>query len=216
MPESTFDRATVEGRRARKAHIWAKHPDNWYVEEQWCSTRLFETVRFDGEVHDPCCGMGYIPLAALKAGYHFTASDIEDRTHTHNDWWFTKTRYQDDERMHDNIVTNPPFDDINKKPWPFIEWALSHVRYRVALLVPFKWLAGDARSRLLETKPITRILVLTPRPSMPPGNVLLAMRERGEKPSGGKEDFAWVIFEPISVNRVVRPEFGWLHRDKDA
>jgi hypothetical protein len=43
---------------------------------------------------------------------------------------------------------------------------------------------------------------------MPPGFVIA----RGEKPGGGKVDFAWLIFER-GYNGV--PELVWLHRDHD-
>lgn len=203
-------------KKERKSHVWSKHPDNWYVEEPWCAERLFNRIGFAGTIHDPCCGMGTIPRAARKAGYHVTGSDIANRafaTH-HTDPGFKIVRYQDDRRIHDNIITNPPFDDVNKCPWPFIRWALTHVHHQVALLVPFKWFSGDKRSRLLETLPLTAIYVLTPRPSMPPGDALLEMRKRGEEPGGGKEDFAWAIFHPSGRKMgSTRPLLGWIHRD---
>lgn len=206
--------------RPRQASVWQKHPDNWYVEEPWCPKRLFEEIRFQGAVHDPCCGQGTIVYAAAFAGYPFSCSDIANRWTKAPDG-FSITRYQDDTRMHDNIVTNPPFDDVNKGETretmpPFLTWALSHARNQVALLVPFKWFAGDARSRLLETTPLSRILVLTPRPSMPPGDALLDMLAHGEEPGGGKEDFAWAIFDLQNRDYLYGPRFGWLHRDKDA
>jgi len=47
---------------------------------------------------------------------------------------------------------------------------------------------------------------MTPRPSMPPGQLIL----RGEKPGGGRVDFCWTIFV---VGHVGPPELRWLHRD---
>jgi hypothetical protein len=45
-----------------------------------------------------------------------------------------------------------------------------------------------------------------PRPSMPPGEVIL----RGEKPGGGKTDFAWLVFEQGYTGE---PGIGWLRRE---
>lgn len=206
--------------KERKSHVWEKHPDNWYVEPSWCVERLFDAVSFFGTIHDPCCGLGTIPLVARRAGFKTTASDIVDRALTKPvgvglPTKFSITRYQDDHRMHDNIVCNPPFDDINETPLPFVQWALAHTRDKVALLVPFKWFAGDKRSRVLETLPLGRVLMLTPRPSMPPGPALLDMWSRGEEPKGGREDFAWAIFGDNydTEGDQQPPEFGWLHRD---
>lgn len=210
-------------KRERKSHVWQKHPDNWYVEERWCVEALFREVSFEGTIHDPCCGMGTIPLVAIANKHRATGSDVADRWlggyigSIHD---FKIKRYQDDTRTHDNIVCNPPFDDINKPPLPFLQWALDHVAYWgvVALLVPFKWFGGDKRSRILETMPLARVLILTPRPSMPPGDALLDMWACGEEPGGGREDFAWVIFDRHHTNADgddMPPEIGWIHRDQD-
>jgi hypothetical protein len=36
----------------RNSHIWNRHHTDWYVEPQWCSSRLFETLHFSGQVHE--------------------------------------------------------------------------------------------------------------------------------------------------------------------
>jgi hypothetical protein len=41
---------------------------------------------------------------------------------------------------------------------------------------------------------------------MPPGEVIA----RGEKPGGGKTDFAWMVFDHSHIGP---PELRWLHRD---
>lgn len=170
------------------AHIWAKAEHEFYVEPSWTATRLLSMYMFHGPIHDPCCGLGTIPEAALSLGVEVTGADIR----TENVWEFAAHQeWQNDETVYDNIVTNPPFTPCNAIPFPFVEWALSHSRYQCALLLPLKWLTGDKRSRWLEKKPLKYVYVMAPRPSMPPGAVILA----GEKPGGGKKDFAWYIFE---------------------
>jgi hypothetical protein len=49
-------------------------------------------------------------------------------------------------------------------------------------------------------------VLLTPRPSMPPVEVIL----RGEKPGGGRTDFCWLVFEPDYEDE---PTIGWLRRE---
>jgi len=44
---------------------------------------------------------------------------------------------------------------------------------------------------------------------MPPGQVILA----GEKPCGGTQDFAWLVFDHTHKGS---PSLHWLHRDSGA
>ena len=67
-----------EPRRAL-AHNWPKQPYDFYTEPAWCSERLFAALRLDGPVHDPCCGLGRVVLAARRAGLIATGSDIVAR-----------------------------------------------------------------------------------------------------------------------------------------
>lgn len=195
--------------RELKAHIFKKQKENWYVEEPWCAMRLFEEIKFKGAIHDPCCGGGNIPFWAQNAEYRVTCGDIVDRDKLDSGIPFRLGTYADDKKVYDNIVTNPPFDDINKTPWPFVTWALAHAKYKVALLVPFKWLAGDKRTRFLETTPLAEVWLMTPRPSMPTGEYLLA----GNKAEGGKQDFAWAIFNAGFKSGGPVPALKWLRRD---
>jgi hypothetical protein len=82
-----------------------------------------------------------------------------------------------------DIVSNPPFDLFK----PFALRALEVCYEKVALI----WLVRTLpAARWLQDTPLARILLLTPRPSMPPGHVIA----RGEKPGGGEQDFCWLIW----------------------
>jgi hypothetical protein len=48
--------------------------------------------------------------------------------------------------------------------------------------------------------------LLTPRPSMPPAEVIL----RGDKPVGGRVDFCWLVLEPGHEGPAT---MEWLHRE---
>jgi hypothetical protein len=63
-------------------------------------------------------------------------------------------------------------------------------------------------ARWLANTPLARIYLLTPRPSMPPGEVIL----RGEKPGGGTQDFCWLVF---SHRHKGPPTVQWLYRDRE-
>jgi hypothetical protein len=111
-------------------------------------------------------------------------------------------------RLPDNIVSNPPFGlcDSKKGKPGFVELALRRAQRKVALLMPANWVQGDKRSRWLETTPLQKVLFLSPRPSMPPGQVL----EAGVKPGNGTTDYAWFVWER---GHSGAPTIGWLRRD---
>jgi hypothetical protein len=67
--------------------------------------------------------------------------------------------------------------------------------------------------RWLTDTPLRRIWLLTPRPSMPPGETIL----RGGRAAGGKTDFCWLLFDQgFKFEQCTKgePTIGWLHRDQ--
>jgi hypothetical protein len=182
--------------RPLAAHIWNKEPDGFYVEPEWCSVRLFEVEKFNGTVWDPACGIGRIVEAARRAGYRTLATDIVDRGCPRFDGLVD---FFDCKRMPAaNICTNPPFTRCDQ----FVRRALELATGKIAMI----WLARRLNAaRWLQDTPLARIYLLTPRPSMPPGHVILG----GEKPGGATQDFCWLVFEH---GHVGPPEMCWLYR----
>jgi hypothetical protein len=192
--------------RKRESSLCERERNDWYVEPEWCSARLFEEEKFEGTIYDPACGSGNIVKSARAAGYYVTGSDIVKRSDecllsidflNNNDW-----------DRHHNIVSNPPFklcDDRKNKRFPFVEQALKRATRKVALLLPSNWLQGDHRSRWLATTPLRRVYFISPRPSMPPGQVIAA----GEKPGNGTTDYAWLVW---LHGYDGAPEVRWLRK----
>lgn len=182
-------------KRPEASHIWQREQHEHYVEPEWCSKRLFEAERFEEAIWDPACGFGRIPDAAKAAGYKAIATDIEPRGYQMD---YTCNFFASDEHCF-NIVSNPPFDKFER----FATHALSLASNKVAMI----WLVRTLpAARWLRQTPLARILLLTPRPSMPPGHTILA----GEKPAGGKQDFCWLIWDKAHTGPAT---IGWLHRD---
>lgn len=180
-------------KRAENSHIWEREEHEHYVEPEWCSQRLFEVEKFDGVIHDPCCGFGRIPRSAHAAGYNATFDDIVDRG------MGLVSDFLSNETRRENIVCNPPFDIFKD----FASHALKVAERKIAMI----WLVRTLpAARWLAQTPLKRVYLLTPRPSMPPGHVISA----GEKPGGGKQDFCWLVWEQGFAGS---PTFGWLHRD---
>jgi hypothetical protein len=145
--------------------------------------------------------MGTITVAAAWKGYTTAASDIVSRggfldgaPKRQRDFFSIKERC-------DNIVTNPPLDLVQE----FIGHALGLARGKVVAIFPTARLNA---ARWLRITPLRRVWLMTPRPSMPPGETILA----GKKPGGGKVDYCWLVFDdswqggPTAID--------WLHRDR--
>lgn len=185
--------------RKRDSNLWQREENDWYVEPEWCSLRLFQEERFVGPVYDPACGRGTIVISALKYGHAAAGSDLVDRG-----WDSTLTPHDflSGIHRHQNIVSNPPFGIAEQ----FVEHALKLAASKVAMLLPANWVQGDKRSRWLAQTPLRRVWFITPRPSMPPGHVLAA----GQKPGNGTTDYAWFIWLHGFDGS---PEIRWLRRD---
>lgn len=185
--------------RKRDSHLWQRHAEDWYVEPNWCSARLFELEKFDGSIWDPACGQARIVHSALAAGHEAIGSDIVDRT----DGLATVRDFMEAGAVLGlNIVSNPPFGIAEK----FVSRALDLAPRKVAMLLPANWVQGDKRSRWLEKTPLERVWFITPRPSMPPGPVVAA----GVAPGNGTTDYAWFVWRHGYYGRS---EIGWLRRN---
>lgn len=188
------------------AHSFEREANEHYVEPRWTDRVLFEGERFNGFIHDPCCGWGRIPWAAREAGYiGVTGSDIVDRSFE----GVGIENFLETTEPRDNIVMNPPFNLQEE----FIRHACSVSRYKVASIMLSRRLAAAHWMREL---PLVQVWYLTPRPSMPTGTVVEEiMISLGKDPSGGTQDFVWVVFD-IASAYMFPPKFGWLHRDRGA
>jgi len=186
--------------RKRESHLWRRDPLDWYVEPEWCSARLFELEKFEGFIWDPAAGTGRIILTARAANYDAGGTDIKSREISP---WHELDFFAAPDLVSsvDNIVSNPPFGLAEK----FAQIALRITRNKVALLLPANWVQGDKRSRWLETTPLRRVLFITPRPSMPPGAIVVS----GGASRNGTTDYAWFIWEHGYAGK---PEIGWCRR----
>jgi hypothetical protein len=196
----TATSSIVKKKTARLAHNWERDENDWYVEPSWCSQRLFEEEKFEGEILDPCCGWGRIVRAAVDAGYPVKASDIIIRPSGDAavDRLKCRVDFRDLKGPVTNIVCNPPYSVLPG----FTQAALKLARRKVAVIFPVArlnaahWLVGA---------PLCRVWLMTPRPPMPPGSYL----EAGHRPGGGRVDFAWLVF---GHGHTGPAELRWLHR----
>jgi hypothetical protein len=184
--------------RPRNTHIWARDALEFYTEPCWVDKRLFEVERFTGIIHDPFCGSGRVIDAARAHGYQTIATDAVDRGYEHFDR--VLDFFQDDvELLGNNIITNPPYAFLRESA----ERGLDLGADVVAMICPMPRLPA---AHWLQRLPLARIHALTPRPSMPPGDLVAA----GMKAAGGRPEFCWLVFRR---DHFGPPAFRWLHRD---
>lgn len=158
---------------------YARDVNDWYVEPKWCIDALTDRVSFIGMIHDPCCGIGTIPMVVNGTG-----ADLIDRG-----FGYPVRDFLKDDRDYDNIVTNPPYGIAQD----IIEHALNHSRHQVAALVQTKFLSSQRRHKLFSRPETKLVVVFSRRPSMPPGEMLV---RHGEGVRGnGSIDFCWVVWD---------------------
>ena len=188
--------------KSRDSHIFPKAKNGFYVEPSWCSERLFQHERFTGTIWDPACGWGTITTAAQQFGYKVDGSDIVDRK-KHKLKSFRKRDFLAGGRSQFltkfSVVTNPPFDHVEE----FARLGLKLGASKVAMIMLVRRLNAAHWMREL---PLKKILLLTPRPSMPPGEWIA----KGNTPGGGTQDFCWAIW---SKSHKGAATVEWLSRD---
>lgn len=168
--------------------------DEWYVEPRWCVEQLLDAIDFCGDwIWDPCCGGGTIPDAMRAKGHNFVlASDIVDRGYHRFDGVHDATAEGCPSfvkpGMRLSIATNPPF----KIAETLVRRWLPLVDRRLAILQSLQFLASRGRYRLFTEFPPSEVLVLSQRPSMPPGHLISEMGDKAFK--GGTTDFCWIVW----------------------
>lgn len=211
----------LSGARERKSHVWDRQAEDWYVEPSWVWQRLFARPAFikGMTVLDPACGLGTCVEAAKAAGMYALGTDIvprwearPDRQGVYEESNFLLPDFREGGwpvhqtagwQFPDVIASNPPFKHARE----FAEHAIRRSVGSVCLVLPAKWIQGDQRARWLAGTPLQRVLFICPRPSMPPGEVIVS----GRKPGNGTVDFAvyWWLRGYEGA-----PQVGWLHRDE--
>jgi hypothetical protein len=159
---------------------------------------LFDVEDFRGPIHDPFCGFGHVVSSARVHGYSATGTDIVNRGFGNDCRDFFK-----DTTIWPNIVGNPPFDDSHA----LYRLALARCRRKLALIMPIRRLNA---AHWLRAMPLVRIYLLTPRPSMPPGEVYRRYERAGKRPRGGQADFCWLVFDKA---RGYEGRAEWLRRE---
>ena len=175
--------------RKKDAHLWDRDAADWYVEPASNSLALFNSLKLKGPVWDPACGFGRIVKSAQFNGLEAIGSDIIART---SDCKFEADFLEFESLGYEgyNIISNPPFGVAED----FVLKSIDIVSEGgvCAFLLPLVWMAGFSTKRSwMPNSPLFKIMPISPRPSMPPGKVIVA----GEKPGNGTKDFGWFVWK---------------------
>jgi len=181
-----------QGKKAKGAHVWERDERDWYVEPARCTRQLLAHERFQGVVWDPACGQGNIVETLLVTGHQALGTDIVRRVPKEATWFHGERDFLAMERpVALNIVMNPPFFRA-KGTESFIRKALSFPVFKVAAFCDIRFLAGGKRAEGLYTDhPPSRVYVVTPRASCPPGRFL----QDGGKAGNGSSDWVWLVWD---------------------
>lgn len=186
-----------------------RHPLDWYCEEQWVTAQLFGHLGFMEErrageaIWDPAAGYGSTCALFADRGYPVFMSDVVDNVNwrefdLHVDSGPAKFFPADFLELTEapapcSVVCNPPYSYKKGILEAFVRHALRLATRRVCMLTPIKWLASQSRFNLfMADHPPAKVLVLTQRPSMPPGDRIHLMGNRAFR--GGTLDYCWIVW----------------------
>ena len=148
--------------------------DDFYPTPTNATLALLENEKFDGDVWEPACGDGAISKLLKLQGYNVYSSDLIDRGYGDSHFDFLNSW-----RVHDNIVTNPPFNIGTK----FAIHSLHCARKKVALFQKLTFLEGkERRDKLFSLNMLRRVYVFSERQGF------------GDH-KGGMLAFAWFVFD---------------------
>lgn len=199
-----------------------RHPLDWYVERQWTVDQLIKHVHFREElvggegIWDPASGSGTICSAFEGAGFdgRVYLSDVVDNVDRSQFLFAPVFRSADFLELDRapapcSIVCNPPYSYRKGIAEAFVRHALKLATRRVCMLLPIKWLSSQARFQLfMQDHPPAEVLVLTQRPSMPPGDRIGLMGNRAFR--GGMIDYCWIVWNVQEPTAPGQTRTVWL------
>jgi len=203
----------------------SSHPYDWCVDESWVAWQLFKALgdfaqeRDAGEaIWDPCIGSGRTMVTFVENGFQVFGSDIVNRIEPEHfapaaPPIFVSRDFLEvdpaEDRRPCSLVFNPPYSYIEGIAEAFCRKAISLSSRRVCAVLPTKWLASQGRFKLfMEDHPPQAVLVLTQRPSMPPGDMIPFMGNKAFR--GGVVDYTWFVWNVLVQTKPGDTRIIWL------
>lgn len=201
------------GKKQRQAHVWAQDPHGWYVEPESCTEQLVAVEPLVGWTWDPCCGGGNIVRALRRCGVIAIGTDLVRRVPSDTRWFLGERDFVTGRPVPTwfNLMFNPPFFR-GKGTEAFIRRGIelagsNPLAGKMVVFADVNFLASERRANgLWREHPPHRVWIITPRPSCPPGEHLLA----GGEAKDGTADWCWMVWDLRSP--PARTEIDWLRR----
>lgn len=172
----------IGSKKVRKIDI--RQYRNFYATHPTCVCDLLEVERFNEHILEPFCGSGSISKVLEGYGHKVLSYDIVDRGFGNVGDFFT-VNFQ--KRTYD-VVSNPPY---NKSLNEIILRCIEISKKKVALLLPLRYLSGEARFKEIYKKlPPSRVYVYQDR-------ICIAKDGEFEKYDAGSNEelYAWYVWE---------------------
>lgn len=159
-----------------------KKTGNNYETPSWAVEALLKRESFDGEILEPCCGLGNISKTLEKYGYKVISSDIRSDENIYGTGGVDVHSIQ---QSYSNIITNPPY---TRKLHEMIRHMSLIYKNKMALLLRLNFLESEQRFELFASSPLKVVYVFSSRVTMYP--------EGEEVPqNNGTIAYAWFIWE---------------------
>lgn len=174
--------AAMAGGKTGSGEQRPRQAGDWYPTPKDVTCALFDRVRFDGGIYEPCCGDGSLAMVADDDyGYDVVGTDLFNRGYgVGHGKAFDALKLRS--ILAPNVVTNPPF---NKAP-EIIDhlWGLGPDK--MAMLLKSTFWHAESRRELFEKTSPSRIIALTWRPDFlglkrPTMEVIWCVWERGHE-----------------------------------
>ena len=127
---------------------------DYYATPPIITHKLLEKEKLYGEIWEPACGEGHISSVLIEYGYSVFSSDLIDRG------FGEKIDFLKSEKMADTIITNPPYNLIDK----FLYKAKQQTRKKIIFIASSNFLRGKSRiSRIVHDKdfPLKKVYILS-------------------------------------------------------
>jgi methylase of polypeptide subunit release factors len=142
--------------------------------------------------------MGTLPRRGKALGLATTGADLVKRWQTEE---FSQQDFFSDTNRYENIITNPPYLLAEQIVAKALE---KNVEGFIAIFVPIRFLASQGRKPLFQSPNMHSVVILSSRPSVPPGNAILQFGEAIRK--SGSIDFCWCVWKQ---NHKAVPQIFW-------
>lgn len=162
-----------------------RQQEDYYATDPIAVRFLLELEKFkDMTVWECACGEGHLSKEMVEMGFEVFSSDLIDRGFGNGIYNFLGP--DNNEVLEMNIITNPPYKYAND----FIKKGMEVVAkgYKMALLLPLRYLEGKERKQIFRQFPPKKIYVSSSR-------INCAKNGEFDKLQGSAMAYAWFIWE---------------------